>query len=586
MDKWFIYAKRADFDRLAREFRIDPVTARILRNRDVVGDEEIRQYLYGTLEDLNDPHTMKDVDKAAELLWEAVRNHRKIRVIGDYDIDGVCSTYILVKGLRMLGADVDYAIPHRVADGYGLNMALVEQAYESGRELLITCDNGIAAAEQIAYAKTKGMTVVVTDHHEIPYEETTDGGRTYLLPPADAVVDPKQEDCPYPFAEICGCVVAWKLMQVMYERAPVPVPEDFLEIAAFATIGDVMELRKENRIIVRFGLRQLSDTGNIGLRALMDVCGLSGETLTPYHVGFVMGPCMNATGRLDTAERALRLLLTEDRGEAVAIATDLKELNDSRKSLTLQGTEQAIRMVEETGLGTDRVLVVYLPECHESLAGIIAGRLRERFCKPVFVLTDGEEGVKGSGRSIEAYSMYEELSKCRELLTRFGGHRMAAGLSLEKENVDALRRMLNEKCTLTEEDMIHKVYIDMKLPPAYVTEKLIHEWELLAPFGNGNAKPVFGLGGMKLLSMNIIGRNRNVCRLTVQDPEGRRYGMIRFGDPAQLQDYIKERFGEEQLDRLMRGAENEVILNILYYPSINEFRGKKEIQLEMLSFQA
>lgn len=509
MERWVVSAKKADFHGIAQEFQIDPVIARLIRNRDVVGEKQIREYLFGGLEDLHDPLLMKDMEKAVGILERKIREGKQIRIIGDYDIDGVMSTYILLTGLRELGANVDIRIPDRIADGYGLNENLVRQAKEDGADTILTCDNGIAALDQIRLAKELGMTVVVTDHHEIPYEDLEDGTRVFRVPEADAVVNPKQKDCAYPFKGLCGGAAAWKLMQAVLKRFGHPEDEiyEWLEFAAIATVGDVMDLQGENRILVKEGLKRLHCTRNLGLQELIRVQGLEPEQVTAYHIGFVIGPCLNASGRLDTAERSLALLLAEDREEAARLAGDLKALNESRKEMTRQGEEKAVRMVEESELKQDKVLVVYLPECHESLAGIIAGRLREHFHKPAFVLTKSEDGVKGSGRSIEAYSMYEEMCKCRELFTKFGGHPMAAGLSLANEEmVEVFREKINRLSTLTEDDFVEKVTIDVPMPVSYITKRLISQMELLEPFGKGNTKPLFAQKDLKVLSCRILGR--------------------------------------------------------------------------------
>lgn len=520
MERWVVSAKKADFHGIAQEFQIDPVIARLIRNRDVVGEKQIREYLFGGLEDLHDPLLMKDMEKAVGILERKIREGKQIRIIGDYDIDGVMSTYILLTGLRELGAKVDIRIPDRIADGYGLNENLVRQAKEDGADTVLTCDNGISALDQICLAKELGMTVVVTDHHEVPYEDLEDGTRVFRVPEADAVVNPKQKDCAYPFKGLCGGAVAWKLMQAVLKRFGHPEDEiyEWLEFAAIATVGDVMDLQGENRILVKEGLKRLHRTRNLGLQELIRVQGLEPEQVTAYHIGFVIGPCLNASGRLDTAERSLALLLAEDREEAARLAGDLKALNESRKEMTRQGEEKAVRMVEESELKQDKVLVVYLPECHESLAGIIAGRLREHFHKPAFVLTKSEDGVKGSGRSIEAYSMYEEMCKCRELFTKFGGHPMAAGLSLANEEmVEVFREKINRLSTLTEDDFVEKVTIDVPMPVSYITKRLISQMELLEPFGKGNTKPLFAQKDLKVLSCRIFGKNRNVAKLQIQE---------------------------------------------------------------------
>ena len=525
MSKWMVAAKRADFQRISQEFGISPVLARIIRNRDVVEDADVRKFLHGTMDDLYAPELLKDMDKAVDILIEKISQQKKIRIIGDYDIDGVCSTYILYKGLSYCGAVVDTAIPHRMKDGYGLNENLIQEAYDAGADTILTCDNGIAAFSQIAYANTLGMTVVITDHHEVPYEEC-DGERRYIIPQAAAVVDPKQEECEYPFPEICGAVVAYKVILALVAKMEhtdwkvVMKSElglELMEFAAFATIGDVMELRDENRIIVKTGMELMKNTRNLGMKALMDATGTEPQNVKPYTIGFVLGPCLNATGRLDSALSALELFQTTDRAAAATIAGNLKSMNDSRKELTLDGVEQAIVQVEEKGYGKDKVLVIYLPEVHESLAGIIAGRIREKYGKPAFVLTNAEDGVKGSGRSIEAFHMYDEMTKCKELFSKYGGHKLAAGLSLPKENVEKLRIALNENCALTEEDFEEKVLIDVPMPMEYASLAFVEELDRLEPFGNGNAKPLFAQKQVSFVKGKILGQNRNVAKYTVAD---------------------------------------------------------------------
>ena len=511
MERWVLLRKGADFEAIGKKYQISPRLACLIRNRDVIGEEAVDRYLNGTISDLYDGMLMKDMDKAIDILKEKILEDKKIRVIGDYDIDGVNATYILLEGLERLGADVDSDIPDRISDGYGLNRHLVERAYEAGVDTLITCDNGIAAADEIAYGKEMGMTVIVTDHHEVPFDEQ-DGEKRYRIPPADAVMDPKQQDCLYPFKGLCGAAVAYKLMEALWESMGKDSADldDLIENVAIATIGDVMDLEDENRIFVKEGLQMLRRTKNPGLKALIECTGIDKNSLNSYHIGFVLGPCINASGRLDTAKRALELLRAGTQKEADILAGDLKALNDSRKDMTEEAVKQAEEQVETTTISKDKVLVVYLPDCHESLAGIVAGRIRENYYKPVFVLTDAEEGVKGSGRSIDGYHMYEELNKCKELLTKFGGHRLAAGLSLPKENVGKFREMLNKNCTLTEEEMKEKVTIDMEMPFGCVTEGLVKELELLEPFGKGNTKPVFAARDVTLLGARILGKNRNV----------------------------------------------------------------------------
>lgn len=570
MQKWVVSAKRADFQKLSEEFHIDPVIARLIRNRDVVGEDAVREYLTAGLESLHSPWLLKDMDRAAEILGEKISAGRRIRIIGDYDIDGVTSTYILKKGFRRLGADVDVKIPDRITDGYGINEHLVEQAAEDGTDTIVTCDNGIAALPQIARAKELGMTVIVTDHHEIPYDEAEDGTRTYKLPPADAVINPKQKDCPYPFKGLCGAVVAFKLMQALYERAGFAPEEiyEFLEFAAIATVGDIMDLKGENRVIVKEGLKRLHRTENPGLQELIRVHHMEPEDIQVYHIGFVLGPCLNASGRLDTAVRALSLLEAEDREDAARLAGDLKALNESRKEMTVQGTEEAFRVIEESSLKNDSVLVVFLPDCHESLAGIIAGRVRERYHKPAIVLIRTADGVKGSGRSIESYSMYEELCRCREYLTKFGGHPMAAGMSLSEENVEIFRRKLNEYSALTEEDFVEKIVIDVPMPISYIRRDLIAQMELLQPFGKGNEKPVFAQKNIRVLGCRIFGKNRNVVKMQAADENGYTVDAVYFGDGDAFLESVK-------------GREN---LSILYYPTINRYQGRENIQITIQSF--
>lgn len=588
MAKWMVSAKKADFDRIAQQFHIDPVIARIIRNRDIAEDEMIRQFLFGTIEDLHSPYLLKDVKKAAEILRDKIRQGKSIRVIGDYDIDGICSTYILLEGLKYCGAVADAVIPHRIHDGYGMNEHMITEAYEAGIDTVLTCDNGIAAKEQIAYAKSLGMTVVVTDHHEVPYEIGSDGARKECLPPADAVIDPKQEQCTYPFDGICGAVVAYKLVQVMlnyeHDERNRGILQELLAFAAFATVGDVMELTDENRIIVKYGLRQISESANAGMQALLNVNGLQDKPLTAYHIGFVLGPCLNATGRLDTACRALQMFLTDDRSEAVTIAGELKELNDSRKNMTLQGTQQAVSLIEESPLRDDKVLVIYLPDCHESLAGIIAGRIRERYHKPVFVLTRAEDGVKGSGRSIEAYHMYDKMSECKELYTKYGGHKMAAGVSMAEANVDVFRTYLNEHCGLTETDFEEKILIDVPMPMSYVTADFVRQLSVLEPFGNGNSKPVFAQKNLRLIRGRILGKNSNVGKYTVEDDSGKRFEMMYFGNLEVWHSFLQDSFGQEEYDRLYREGGGSMRIHVIYYPDLDVYQGRERLQMIMQDY--
>lgn len=591
MAKWMVAAKKADFNKIAEKYHITPVMARILRNRDIVEDEEIERFLHGDLSNLHDPFLMKDMEKAAEIIMRKIREGKSIRIIGDYDVDGICSTYILLTGIKELGGRADTVIPHRMKDGYGLNEHLIEEAAADHIDTIITCDNGIAAAPQIQLAKEKGMTVIVTDHHEVPFEDGEEG-RRFLVPYGDAVVDPKQNDCAYPFKQICGAVVAFKLIQVLLDFGDMPrknegrrreLLEELLVFGALATVCDVMELRDENRIIVKKGLALMSQTSNLGLKALLMVNGIEGKELSPYHAGFIIGPCLNATGRLDTAGRALELFAAQEWKEAVTIAEDLKSLNDSRKLMTEAGVKEAVKLVEETELSKDRVLVIYLPKCHESLAGIIAGRVREKFGRPVFVLTKGEEGIKGSGRSIEAYHMYEEMTLCKELFTKYGGHKMAAGLSLPDEaSVEIFRKKLNENCRLTDEDFEEIVHIDVPMPLIYANREFIEELSLLAPFGVGNPKPLFARKGISLLSGRKLGKNRNVGKYRIAE-DGRCYEMIYFGDLEQFDIFLSGRFGNSVLDGLYgRGLlEGQAVITMAYCPEINSFAGRENIQIVM-----
>lgn len=586
MERWVLLRKGADFEAIGKKYQISPRLACLIRNRNVIGEEAVERYLNGTISDLYDGMLMKDMDKAIDILKEKILEDKKIRVIGDYDIDGVNATYILLEGLERLGADVDSDIPDRISDGYGLNRHLVERAYEAGVDTLITCDNGIAAADEIAYGKEMGMTVIVTDHHEVPFDEH-DGEKRYRIPPADAVIDPKQPDCLYPFKGLCGAAVAYKLMEALWESMGNDSADldDLIENVAIATIGDVMDLEDENRIFVKEGLQMLRRTKNPGLKALIECTGIDKNSLNSYHIGFVLGPCINASGRLDTAKRALELLRAGTQKEADILAGDLKALNDSRKDMTEEAVKQAEEQVETTTISKDKVLVVYLPDCHESLAGIVAGRIRENYYKPVFVLTDAEEGVKGSGRSIDGYHMYEELNKCKELLTKFGGHRLAAGLSLPKENVGKFREMLNKKCTLTEEEMKEKVTIDMEMPFGCVTEGLVKELELLEPFGKGNIKPVFAARDVTLLGVRILGKNRNVLKLQVQDVNGCRIEAMLFHHADDFLGKLEEQYGKTEVEALLKGRGRQIRISMTYYPDINEYMGKKTPQIVVTHYR-
>ena len=556
MENWVVAAKRADFHQIAQNFSIDPVLARVIRNRDVIGNDAIETYLHGGKEALHSPWLFKDMERAVSILKDKIIEKKAIRIIGDYDIDGIMATYILEQGLKAAGANVDVMIPHRITDGYGLNEHLIQMAYEDGKDTIVTCDNGITAFDQIKEAKRLGMTVIVTDHHEILEGK---------IPEADAVVNHKQPDCSYPFKGLCGGAVAYKLITALYEKMGLPKTESdkYLEYAAFATVGDVMDLVEENRIIVKEGLKLLRNTKNYGFRELMRANAIEPEQLSSYHIGFVLGPCLNASGRLDTALRALELLRTDNVVDAARLAGDLKNLNDSRKELTLMGVEEAAHQVETADWKNDKVYVIYLPDCHESLAGIIAGRIREAYHHPVFVLTKGEDGVKGSGRSIEAFHMFEGMVKCQECFTHFGGHKMAAGLSMKEENIEIFRQKINALCDLTEQDFVPKITIDVPMPVSYVSKELIHQLNLLEPFGKGNTKPVFAQKNVRALSYRIVGKNRNVLTMRMSDGCGNVVDGICF----------------QNIEGLLELILRDQPFSITYYPAINVFNGRESIQI-------
>lgn len=585
MEKWFVINKGADFAGIAKRFGISPVTARLIRNRGVMGDEAIARYLKGGIGELYDPHLLLDSDRLTDILVQKISEQKKIRVIGDYDIDGVMSTYILYKGITRCGGSVDFQIPDRMKDGYGINDHLIEQADEAGIDTIITCDNGIAAIGEIAHAKSLGMTVLVTDHHEIPYMEER-GERHYKRSEADAIVNPKQMECTYPYKNLCGAAVAWKVIQILYEKCDIAVEEsyDFLENVAFATVGDVMDLTDENRILVREGLKRIHTTMNPGMRALILQNKLEPEQISSYHFGFVLGPCINASGRLETAKIALNLFLQEDVKKASEIAAELVDLNAQRKDMTAEGVELAMQQVEEGNTG-EKVLVVYLPDVHESLAGIIAGRIRETCHKPTFVLTKSEDGVKGSGRSIEAYSMYEELCKCQELFTKFGGHPMAAGLSLPEANVEIFREKINACCGLTEEDFIPKIKIDIPMPVDYPDIPLVNELLLLEPFGKANVKPQFADKNLGIDRAVVVGKNQNVLKLTLKTERGKSISAVYFGDVEEFREYYGRKYGENEVQQAFLGRTNGIRMSVVYYPEINRYQGNESIQIVIKNYQ-
>jgi len=582
-EKWVVSAKKADFQAIGQHFGIDPVLARIMRNRGLTDLQEMNLYLHGTRTDLNDPHLLKDADLAAQILREKIKEKKRIRIIGDYDIDGIQSTYILYCALRRLGADADFVIPDRILDGYGLNEHLVTRASQDGIDTILTCDNGISAIDQIHLAKSLGMTVVVTDHHEVPFTEV-DGVRREKMCEADAVVNPKQQACHYPFKKLCGAAVAFKLVQVLYEVFGLEVSEAdcFIENAGFATVGDVMDLQGENRILVKLGLEMLNRTTNIGMKALILQNKLTMGVIKSHDIGFRIGPCLNASGRLDTARLSLKLLLCESETEAAVLAEEIVELNESRKLLTMHAVEQAKEIAQQEEYVNDRVLVIFLPDCHESLAGIVAGRIREAYYRPTLVVTRSEHGAKGSGRSIESYSMYEELCKCEEYLTQFGGHPMAAGFSLKEADIDAFRRKLNEVCTLTEEELRPKVVIDVPMPISYITERLVNQLGCLEPFGKGNEKPVFADRNLVIERLRICGKEGRVFQMKVRNAAGVSMDAVYFGDAEDLLLPLAEKYGKVVAQDTLAGrCVHEAALHFTYYPEMDHYYETPRIKLRL-----
>lgn len=561
--KWMVYAKKADFKQIASEYGIDQVLARIIRNRDICGSKDIDMYLNGNLNDIHNPHSMKDADKFVDIITKKIEEHKPVRIIGDYDIDGICSIYILFCGLKAAGADVDYVVPHRINDGYGINEHLIDNAINEGIDTIVTCDNGIAAYNQVRYAKDNGITMIVTDHHDVPFE-IKDDKKVYIVPPADAVINPKQADCDYPFKLLCGAGVAYKLISLLYDRLGLDKKEleDYIEFMAIATVGDIVDLIDENRIVVKYGLKHIAHTKNTGLRALIEECQLDVNNISSYHIGFVIGPCLNASGRLDTARQAIELMLCKDNEKAHNMAKELIALNNERKSMTEQETQKAIELVENTGLLKDRVLVIYLKDCHESIAGIIAGRIKERYYRPTFVITNAEDGAKGSGRSIECYNMYEEINKCKNVLTKYGGHPMAAGLSLAISDIDIFRKMLNDNAILTDEDLIPKMWIDVPMPVSYANIRLVNQLKLLEPFGKGNEKPVFADRNLYVKTASVIGKNKNVLRCQLETEDGTYVPAVQFGI--------------NNIDDIPRAG---MRISIIYYPDINTFNGIMSLQI-------
>lgn len=574
-EKWMVKNYKENFKEIGRRHKIGEITARFLVNRGLTKDEEIEIFLHPQLSQMHSPEQMKDLIKTRDILMEKIRQHKKIRIVGDYDVDGVVSTFLLWRALTVCNAQVDYQIPDRIKDGYGINIEIIKKACEDGIDTILTCDNGISAVEQTAYAKEHGLTMLITDHHELPE----------CLPAADTIVNPRQKDCFYPYKKLCGAGVAYKLVQALYEAYQILGAEEYLKFVAIATVCDVMELTGENRVIVSYGLKQLQRTKHLGLCALMKVNSVHPERLSAYHLGYILGPCLNATGRLDTAVRGVELLSCENQGQAEELATQLKHLNDVRKEMTKQGVEKAVLLAEQEERKQDKVLLLYLPECHESLAGIIAGRLREKYNHPTIILTHAKNGVKGSGRSIEQYSMFEELLKCKEHLLKFGGHPMAAGLSLKEEEIEPFRKALNENCTLTEEDFVVKVSIDIVLALSGITKELVRELSVLEPFGKGNEKPIFADRSLKVRRLSLVGRTTQYVKLEVEDRFGCQMDAIYFGDAKQFLEELEEKYGKEEMSKMLQGRGEQASLSVIYYPSVNEYQRKENLQIVIEHYQ-
>ena len=570
MEQWYLYKKKADFTKIGEKFQIDPVIARLIRNRDVIGDEEIHKYLYGNLSDISDPFLMKGVREGVDIIREKIRDRKTIRIISDYDVDGVVSNYILWKAIYDLGGMIDFQIPDRMKDGYGINENIIEKAVEDQIDTILTCDNGIAASEAIRFGKEHGLTMIITDHHDVPFILNEDGSKEEILPPADVVINPKQKECKYPYPLLCGAGVAFQFVRALYKSMGEDENklEDLLSMLAIATVCDVVDLTGENRIFVKEGLKRIKETRNVGLRALLDVHDLMEKQIQSYALGFIIGPCINASGRLESAEKAMNLFLEEDKKKAMQTAKELKELNDLRKSMTENGVKAALDQAMKYEAKGDKVLVLYLPDCHESIAGIIAGRIKDRLNHPVFVLTDAKDGIKGSGRSIEEYSMFEEMMKVKEVFTKFGGHPMAAGCSLEKENLKAFRKKINENCTLDEKDFAKKVQIDIDMPVDYITMDLIHQLSVLEPFGKENKKPLFAHRKLKIERVNVFGKNKNVIKLALKSSQGTRIDGMIFEDETEF----REKMGTNKY------------ITCTYYPVINEYQGYKSLQINIQNY--
>lgn len=587
VERWFIKNKKADYKYISNKYGITELMSKLIINRDIINDEMIKSYINPDFDKLHDPREMKDLEKAVEILEGKIEANKKIRIVGDYDVDGVISVYILYSALKRCNANVDYEIPDRIKDGYGININIIKQAKEDKIDTIITCDNGISAIEPIKYAKELGITVIVTDHHDIPFVEDEDNNRKFISSDADAIVNPKQEECKYKFKQLCGAGVAFKLIEVLYEKLNIDKKEcyKFIEFLAIATVCDVVDLVDENRIFVKKGLEFINSTTNLGLQELIRECEMNEKTLSVYHLGFIIGPCINACGRLDSAKEGLKLLLSKEEEEAVKLSKELVKLNEERKDMTLKGVETAIEIVEKNGMIHDKVLVIYIPDVHESLAGIIAGRIREKYNAPTLIITKSENGAKGSGRSIEEYNMFEELVKCKDLLGNFGGHPMAAGFSLKEENIEEFRRRLNENTMLTDEDLFKKITIDCVLPLDTINYDLIGDLERLEPFGKANSKPLFAEKNINILKATVLGKNRNVLKLKLKTKFNKAIDAIYFGDIYEFEETISNKYGNEELQKLYDGSYNDVALDLVFYPSINEYNGNINIQIVVQSYR-
>lgn len=579
-EKWLLRNRKVDLKAMSEKYKISQLLCKLMVNRDIIDENIINSYINPVYKYLHSPKTMKDVVIAVDIIKRKIQENKKIRIIGDYDVDGIISVFILYTALKKCGANVDYEIPDRIKDGYGINENIVKVAYDEGVDTIITCDNGISAIDQIQYAKDLGLTVIVTDHHDVPFIEE-DGVRTFLSSQADAIINPKQIECEYKFKSICGAGVAFKLMEALYEEIGMDKEECYklIEFVAIATVCDVVDLIDENRIFVKNGLEMLNNSKNIGINALKKACGLEDKEITAYHLGFVIGPCLNASGRLDSAKKGLELLLMEDDEEAKNLAQEIVDLNDARKNMTKEGVDRAINIIDSTDINNDKILVVYIPDIHESLAGIVAGRVKEQYNKPTIILTKSEEGVKGSARSIEEYNMFEGLLACKELLDKFGGHPMAAGLSLQEDKVDELRIALNNKCELTDEDLTRKIMIDSSLPLEYLNLHLIEELNVLEPFGKGNSKPVFGVRDAKITKAMLLGKDKNVLKLKLLTNNDITIDAMIFNDLENFESKIIEKYGNEELDNLYNKSNNNIPMDFTFYPSINEWNGNKSIQI-------